>query len=95
MKHFYTEMDNIILTFNDIKANEDGMEYIRIYFERAVPQGFDYLESSLPALEVKDTAGFTEEEISKLLQYANNNAFLIWEIDREYQNGGEQLAAGN
>lgn len=90
MKYFFSEIDEITLTFSDIQANRDGMEYIRIYFEHPNANGFDFLESTLPALSIKKSAGFTEEKSARLLDYARTNAFLIWEIARE---GAEEIAA--
>ena len=93
MKYFYSEVDEIILTFGDVHFNSQGMEYIRIYFERPNENGFDFLESTLPALEVKKFFGFNDDEIKNLLEYARNNAFLIWEIARENERGVENFAA--
>ena len=93
MKYFYSEIDEITLTFGDIHFNSYGMEYIRIYFERPNDSGFDFLESNLPALEIKKSSGFNDEEIKNLLEYARNNAFLIWEIARENEKGTENFAA--
>ena len=90
MKHFFSEVDEITLTFSDININRYGMEYIKIYFERPNDNGFDFLESTLPTLNVKASKGFNKEEISRLLDYARTNAFLIWEIARE---DGAPLAA--
>ena len=94
MKHFFSDMDEITLTFSDIHVNHNGMEYIRIYFERPTNDGFDFLESTLPALIVKDGCGFSPEETARLLNYAKTNAFLIWDIAREKAQGGDRLAAG-
>ena len=93
MKYFFSEIDEITLTFGDIHFNAYGMEYIRIYFERPNDSGFDFLESALPALGIKKTSGFNDEEIKKLLDYARSNAFLIWEIARENEKGAENFAA--
>ena len=90
MKYFFSEIDEITLTFSDIEINRHGMEYIRIYFERPNEHGFDFLESTLPTLNVKDCKGFDMEERRELLDYARTNAFLIWEIARE---DGGALAA--
>ena len=90
MKNFFSEIDEITLTFGDIEINRHGMEYIRIYFERPKEGGFDFLESTLPTLNVKACGGFNKEETARLLDYARTNAFLIWEIARE---GAEELAA--
>lgn len=93
MKYFFSEIHNITLTFSSIHTNRDGMEYIRIYFERPNESGFDFLESSIPCLDVKSSYGFSELEIHKLLAYAQRNAFLMWDIAREDQEGGGALAA--
>ena len=90
MKYFFSELDEITLTFSDIHINQSGMEFIRIYFEHPNANGFDFLESSLPALNVKDSVGFNREETAQLLNYARTNAFLIWEIARE---GADRFAA--
>lgn len=90
MKNFFSEIDEITLTFSDININRHGMEYIRIYFERPNETGFDFLETTLPTLRIKDSCGFTAEETARLLDYARTNAFLIWEIARE--DGGEVAA---
>lgn len=92
MKHFFSEIDNVTLTFSDIYINRYGMEFIRIYFERPKEGGFDFLESTLPMLKVNDADGFTQEERNQLLDYAKTNAFLIWEVARE---DGEIIAANN
>lgn len=90
MKHFFSEIDGITLTFGDIHVNRDGMEFIRIYFERPNSDSFDFWESTLPMLNVKTCGGFTAQERQTLLDYARTNAFLIWEIARE---DGEKIAA--
>ena len=95
MKNFFSEIDEITLTFSDIRVNNSGMEYVRIYFERPNAGGFDFLESTLPALSVKNSAGFSDVEIKNLLNYARNNAFLIWDIARENSEGGETFAANS
>ncbi|MBE6101991.1 MAG: hypothetical protein J6N51_00940 [Selenomonas sp.] len=83
MKNFFTEIDGITMTFNNIATTEDGMEYIRIYFEKPVEGGFNFLESTLPALDVVESEGFTKQEIKELLEYASRNAFIVWELARE------------
>lgn len=93
MKYFFSEMDEVVLTFSDIHTNRDGMEYIRIYFERPNDSGFDFWESSLPSLDIVEAAGFSEEEMTRLKDYARINAFLMWDIAREHMREGDMLAA--
>ena len=71
MKYFFSELDEVTLTFGDIQTNSSGMEFIRIYFEKPVDYGFNFLESTLPALTVNDSKGFTDDEkkISSGLRY--------------------------
>ncbi len=90
MKYTYVEFgDGTIVTFSDIKSDENG-EHIRMYFEKPVPEGFHFLETSLPDLNVVDEEGYSEPELTKLLTFARNNSPLIWELAREY--GGESIA---
>ncbi|MBR4384643.1 MAG: hypothetical protein IKP64_13930 [Selenomonadaceae bacterium] len=88
MKNFFSEIDDVTLTFSDVRATRSGMEYLQIYFERPNSNGFDFLEATLPALTVKKSAGFDEEETARLLDYARTNAFLLWDVARE---GGDKL----
>lgn len=90
MKYFFSEIDEVTLTFSDIHATRDGMEFIRIYFEYPTEDGFNFLESTLPTLNVKKSSGFSKEETARLLDYARTNAFLIWDIARE---GADKFAA--
>ena len=90
MKHFFSEIDEVTLTFSDVRTTRDGMEYLRIYFERPNSNGFDFLESTLPALTVIKSAGFSKAETARLLNYARTNAFLLWDVARE---GDDELAA--
>lgn len=89
MKNFYSEIDEITLTFSDVKVSKDGMEYVRIYFEKPTDNGFSYLESIIPGLNIKDTEGFSENEIKELLEYANQNSFIIWQLAK---NGSVNIA---
>lgn len=83
MRHFYSEIDSISLTFCDIVKNKDGMEMINLHFERPREGGFDFLDTTLPVLVPEKSYGFSELETERLLRYARNNAPLIWDIARE------------
>jgi hypothetical protein len=83
MKHVYVEFDNnILVTFNDIHKDKNG-EHISLYFEQPVEGGFNFLETSLPDLNIVDYGGFTKEKVQDLLDFARDNAPLIWEMDRK------------
>lgn len=84
MRHFFSEMDEISLTFTDIQKNRHGMEFIEIHYERpSETDGFDYLDAVIPGFEIIKSKGFTDKDISFLKQYALDNSILIWEIARE------------
>jgi hypothetical protein len=83
MKNFYSEVDDVTLTYSDIKTTADGMEYIRIYFEKPTADGFSFLESVIPGLEVKESEGFSDAEITDLIDYVNRNAFILWWLTQE------------
>jgi len=83
MKHFYSEIDNITLTFGDVHENAAGLEYIPLYFEKPIENGFAFCEMNLPVLNPYKSFGFSEMDINELVKYARNNAPLIWEIARE------------
>ena len=78
MKNFFTEIDGITMTFNDIGKTEDGMEYIRIYFEKPVEDGFCFLESSLPLLNVVETEGFCPECGNKMISKKSKRGFTFY-----------------
>jgi len=83
VKYFYSEIDHIVTTFNDIHKDDHGIEYLRVYHERPSVNCFDYLETRLPDLNVVSSQGFSDDEVKNLLQYTRNNAALLWEIARE------------
>lgn len=83
MKHFYSEIDDITMTFGDIHENKDGLEYIPLYFEKPIAEGFAFCEMNLPMLNPYKSFGFSEQDLCELAEYARNNAPLIWQIARE------------
>ncbi|MBR2215753.1 MAG: hypothetical protein IJ849_08360 [Selenomonadaceae bacterium] len=80
MKNFFTEVDDVTMTYGDVAHTPDGMDYIRIYFEKPIEGGFAFLESSLPTLDIVETEGFSTKEEQELLDYAKTNAFIIWQL---------------
>ena len=91
MKNFFSEMQGITLTFSDFKINSNGLNYIKIYFERPSKENFfDYIESAIPGFEVIDSKGFSDEEIKDCLTYAMRNSFLMWDV--AHKNAGDFIA---
>ncbi len=90
MKHYYSTVENVVLTFSDIMEDKDGFESIQFYFERANNKGFDFAQGTLPEINIDKSYGFSEDELMEMQEYLRNNSFLIWEIARE--KGGKQSA---
>ena len=80
MKHFYSEINGVTLTFSDIAENPQGFEEISVRFERVNDSGFDFAEGKLPQNMLYKTYGFSEDELLQMSQYLRNNAALIWKI---------------
>lgn len=83
MPNYYSTVNEITLTFSDIRKNKDGFETIIVRFERATEKGFDYAEWKLPCISNIKAFGFSEEEIMEQERYLRNNAPLLWEMGRE------------
>lgn len=83
MKHYYSTVDENVLTFTDIEENKDGFDTITFRFERPNDTGFDFAEGKLPENQIYKSYGFSEDELLQMLEYIKNNSFLIWEIARE------------
>ena len=83
IRHFYAEIANISLTYCDPLEYEDVLEILPLHFERPRHGGFDTLDTSLPVLYVKEATGFSKKEIVQLLQYARNNASILWSLVKE------------
>ena len=79
MKHYYSTVDDVILTHSDMEHGKLGRK-VRVYFERSNPKnGFDFAEGNIPDFTFSKTYGFSEDEIFKLQRYLRNNSPLIWE----------------
>lgn len=83
MKHYYSTIDNVVLTFSDVEEDQDGFDFIEFYFERPNENGFDFAKGKLPENQIYKSYGFSEDELLQMQEYLRNNAVLIWEIARE------------
>lgn len=83
MKHYYSTVDENVLTFTDVEEDKDGFDTISFRFERANDTGFDFAEGRLPENQIYRSFGFSEDELMQLQEYIRNNSFLVWEIARE------------
>lgn len=83
MKNYYSTINDVCLTFSNIRINENGFETILARFERPGKSGFDYSEWKLPCICSMKAFGFSEDEIMQQERYLRNNAPLMWDIARE------------
>jgi len=88
MKHYYSTVDNIILTHSDMLREQTGRRVI-VRFERPGSNGFDFAEGTLPECVFRKTYGFSEDELFDLQDYLRCNAVLIWDYA---QKGGGMYA---
>ena len=82
MKHYYSKIDDVTLTFSDIEEI-GGFDCITFRFGRPNANGFDFAEGKLPENMIYKSYGFSEDELMQMGEYIRNNSFLIWEIAKE------------
>ncbi len=78
MKHYYSTVNEVVLTHSDILF-ENGSRKVLIRYERPTEKGFDFAEGVLPECVFFKTSGFDEDEIFDLIDYVKSNSLLIWE----------------
>jgi hypothetical protein len=78
MKHYYSTVNNILLTHSDMATRNNARE-VSVRFERPNEKGFDFAEGVLPECVFTKTCGFTEDELFDLTDYLRCNAVLIWD----------------
>jgi hypothetical protein len=50
MKHYFSKVNNVVLTHSDMESTAMGRK-VRVYFERPNNGEFDFAEGELPAAE--------------------------------------------
>lgn len=83
MKHYYSTIDDNVLTFSDIHTDRE-IDYIRVYFERPNDSGFDFAEGTIPACTFDKTYGFSQDDLMSMQAYLRNNELLIWQLASGY-----------
>ncbi|HIT90204.1 MAG TPA: hypothetical protein IAC41_07280, partial [Candidatus Merdenecus merdavium] len=75
MRHYYSAIDENVLTFTDIEEDKNGFEFITFHFERPNNNGFDFADGKLPENQIYKTYGFSEDELMQMQEYIRNNSF--------------------
>lgn len=85
MKHFYSEVDGVTLTFGDAVEEDYGVK-VPVYFERDDGKGdFDFAEGFMPPFYFSRSRGFSEFELEQLKRFLRNNAPLIMDVARGFE----------
>ena len=90
MYPFMTLSDSTEIVHSDIQTGMDGLETVKVYIERPVPNGFDSAECYLPKYEWKNVVGFSQEDIAYFQELLESTAHIIISLARE---GGLSNAA--
>lgn len=63
--------------------NVNGMETVKVYFEKPVYGGFHSAECYLPSYEWKNIDGFSSDEINCLQKFLESVAHIVIRLSRE------------
>lgn len=76
--YYYSTVDGVILTHSPmLKSN--NQQTVKLRFERANNNGFDFAECNLLGCIFYKSYGFGEDELIDLFDYAKDNSALIWD----------------
>ena len=70
--------------------DHNGLETVKVYFEKPVFEGFKSAECYLPTYEWQNIDGFDQDEIDWLLEYLKSVSHIVIRLARE---GGFDNAA--
>ena len=76
MYPYMTLNDNTEIVHSDIYYEND-VEIVKVYFEKAVYDGFHNATCYLPDYTWEDIVGFSDEEMAYYKEFVENNAHLI------------------
>lgn len=89
MYPFMTLNDNTEIVHSEA-CMQNGVETVKVYFERPVPNGFHTATCWLPEYRWEDIVGFNKQEIAYFQEFVESTAHIIFELARE---GGFNHAA--
>ena len=74
--------DDTTITFSDIKDDGNG-EYITIYFETPVEDGFNSMQVNYPQGVPEKIVGYTGNEVSDLMEHYQKIAKIAFEFAKD------------
>ena len=63
--------------------DQDGIETVKVYFEKPIDGDFESAECYLPSYEWKNIVGFTDDKITYFTEYLKSVAHIIIRLARE------------
>lgn len=87
MEHhpYITLNDKTEITYSDIKTDNDGKEYITLYFETPTFDGFNSMQVNYPEGIAEKVVGYNDKEISEMMNHYRKIGYLAF----EFAKGGE------
>lgn len=61
----------------------DGVETVKVYFEKPIYGGFQSAECYLPSYDWKNVDGFSSDEINHLQEFLESIAHIVIRLSRE------------
>ena len=84
MMHAFMQLnDGTEIVHSDILYDENGQEYVKVYMEKPIMQGFKSAYCILPQYDWKEIEGFDELELMQLKDIIKSTAHLIIRFARQ------------
>ena len=84
MMHAFMQLnDGTEIVHSDVLYDENGKEYVKVYMEKPIMQGFKSAYCILPQYEWKEIEGFDELELAQLKDIMKSTAHLIIRFARQ------------
>ena len=83
MMYAFMKLDDDTEVVHSEAYEENGVETVKVYFERPVDGNFESAECYLPSYEWKNISGFSQERIAQLQEYLKSVAHIIIRLARE------------
>ena len=83
MMYKFMTLDDSTEVVHSEAYDQNGMEMVKVYFEKPVQGDFESAECYLPTYEWKNIEGFTEDRISYFTEFLKSVAHIIIRLARE------------
>lgn len=91
MMHAFMQLDDETeIVHSDILYDQNNQEYVKVYMEKPIFQGFKSAYCYLPSYRWEKIDGFSKEEIERLEEVIKSTAHIIIRFARQ---GGFEHAA--